>query len=87
MDLLLDICNGMDGRSFCPLGDASAWAVRSNVKLFREEFQAHVDHGRCPFDGDHEQLVGARAAGVGLGDAGISPQPAAGIWSDREARS
>jgi NADH-quinone oxidoreductase subunit F len=54
LDLLLDICDGMDGRSFCPLGDASAWAVRSNVKLFRDEFQAHVDDGRCPFDGDHE---------------------------------
>ncbi len=82
MDLLLDICNGMDGRSFCPLGDASAWALRSNVKLFREEFEEHVSLGRCPFGDDYRQLVGARQAGLGLGEAGIEPQPAEGIWSD-----
>lgn len=86
LDLLLDICDGMDGRSFCPLGDASAWAVRSNVKLFRDEFQAHVDAGRCPFDDDHEMLVGVRAGGdVGLGEAGVTPQPSAGIWTDGDA--
>jgi NADH-quinone oxidoreductase subunit F len=54
MDLLLDISTGMDGRSFCPLGDAASWALRSNVKLFREEFERHVFEGRCPFDGDLE---------------------------------
>ncbi|MBA2725054.1 MAG: NADH-quinone oxidoreductase subunit NuoF, partial [Actinobacteria bacterium] len=73
MDLLLDICDGMDGRSFCPLGDASAWAVRSNVQLFRDEFQAHVDQGRCPFEDDADMLVGAhtgRTFGVGPGESG-----------------
>lgn len=86
MDLLLDICDGMDGRCFCPLGDASAWAVRSNVKLFREEFQAHVDEGRCPFDDSESMLVGAHT-GRGLGDSGVSPQPAAGIDVDHEGAS
>ena len=52
MDLLLDICTGIDGRAFCPLGDAAAWALRSNVKLFREEFEHHVADGRCPFETD-----------------------------------
>ncbi|MDQ3952727.1 MAG: NADH-quinone oxidoreductase subunit NuoF [Actinomycetota bacterium] len=83
MDLLLDICNGIDGRSFCPLGDASAWALRSNVKLFRDEFEEHVAQGRCPFGDDHRMLVGARQSGAGLGEAGIESQPAAGISSDR----
>jgi NADH-quinone oxidoreductase subunit F len=83
MDLLLDICNGIDGRSFCPLGDAAAWALRSNVKLFREEFEEHVSTGRCPFGDDHRTLVGARQAGVGLGEAGIEGQPSAGIRSDQ----
>jgi NADH-quinone oxidoreductase subunit F len=86
LDLLLDICDGMDGRSFCPLGDASAWAVRSNVKLFTEEFQAHVDQRGCPFDGEHKQLVGSRTAAPGLGEAGIESQPSAGIWTDPESR-
>lgn len=87
MDLLLDICDSMDGRCFCPLGDASSWAVRSNVKLFREEFQAHVDEGRCTFEDDEEMLVGAhtgRRGAPGKGDTGIVPQPAAGIGADGE---
>ncbi|MEA2476159.1 MAG: NADH-quinone oxidoreductase subunit [Actinomycetota bacterium] len=83
MDLLLDIANGIDGRSFCPLGDAASWALRSNVKLFTEEFQRHVDEGRCPFDGDGRELVGARSSAPGLGDAGVTPQPSSGIDSDQ----
>jgi NADH-quinone oxidoreductase subunit F len=60
MDLLLDICDGIDGKAFCPLGDAASWALRSNVKLFREEFEQHVAEGGCPFRGEHRNLVGAR---------------------------
>jgi NADH-quinone oxidoreductase subunit F len=84
MDLLLDIANGIDGRSFCPLGDASAWALRSNVKLFREEFERHVVEGACPFEGKHKEFVGARSRERGLGEAGVSPQPAAGMSVDEE---
>jgi NADH-quinone oxidoreductase subunit F len=80
MDVLLDLCDGIDGRSFCPLGDAAAWALRSNVKLFREEFEEHVERRGCPFEDEHKLPAGARA--VGLGDAGVSPQPSAGITSD-----
>jgi NADH-quinone oxidoreductase subunit F len=86
MDLLLDIANGMDGRSFCPLGDAASWALRSNVKLFRDEFQAHVDDGRCPFD-DERELAGVGGRAAGLGDAGVSPQPSSGIDVDRRGAS
>ena len=60
LDLLLDICDGIDGRAFCPLGDAASWALRSNVKLFREEFEAHVAEGRCTFEGGHKQVAGMR---------------------------
>jgi NADH-quinone oxidoreductase subunit F len=81
MDLLLDIANGIDGLSFCPLGDAASWALRSNVKLFTEEFQRHVDEGRCPFEGEHRVLIGARS-GTGLGAAGVMPQPGAGVSTD-----
>ena len=83
MDLLLDIANGIDGRSFCPLGDAASWALRSNVKLFLNEFQEHVDLGRCPAEDEHRVLVGARR-GIGLGEAGVGPQPSAGIGTDTE---
>jgi len=82
MDLLLDICEGIDGRSFCPLGDAASWALRSNVKLFREEFEAHVEAGRCPFDDADRALVGVHSGATGPGDTGVSPQPSAGIPFD-----
>lgn len=84
MDLLLDISDGIDGRSFCPLGDAASWALRSNVKEFREEFERHVSDGRCPFEGEHLVLAGARMTGEGLGESGIASQPSAGIPSDRD---
>jgi NADH-quinone oxidoreductase subunit F len=60
LDLLLDIADGIDGRAFCPLGDAASWALRSNVELFRDEFEQHVIESRCPFKGAHRTLVGAR---------------------------
>jgi len=85
-DLLLDIADGIDGRSFCPLGDAASWALRSNVKLFREEFEQHVAEGGCPFDGDHKVLVGARVRDTEPGEAGIQSQPSAGIDADETRR-
>ena len=87
LQLMLDIADGIDGRSFCPLGDAASWALRSNVKLFREEFERHVVDGRCPFDGDHPVLAGARTREAGLGEAGTMSQPSAGVSSDEAGRS
>jgi NADH-quinone oxidoreductase subunit F len=90
LDLLLDIADGIDGRSFCPLGDAASWALRSNVQLFREEFERHVIDERCPFEHDDKVLVGVLSggaqerSGIGLGAAGVGPQPSAGIDVDRE---
>ena len=85
MDLLVDIANGIDGRSFCPLGDAASWALRSNVQLFRPEFERHVTEGRCPFEGELTTVSGSRAKQTGLGDAGVATQPSAGISSDEES--
>jgi NADH-quinone oxidoreductase subunit F len=82
MNLLLDIADGIDGRSFCPLGDAASWALRSNVKLFRDEFEQHVSEGRCPFGNEHLSFAGARTPVPGLGDAGVSAQPSEGIDAD-----
>jgi len=85
MDLLVDIANGIDGRSFCPLGDAASWALRSNVQLFRSEFERHVTEARCPFEGELTTVSGSRAKQTGLGDAGVAAQPSAGIASDEES--
>ncbi len=51
LDLLLDVCDRINGKCLCPLGETAAIAVASYVAKFREEFQAHVDGG-CPFGDD-----------------------------------
>jgi len=57
LDLLVDVCGRIMGRSLCPLGDAAAMPIASYVERFREEFQAHIDQGCCPY-GDQSSLDG-----------------------------
>jgi NADH-quinone oxidoreductase subunit F len=40
--LLLDIVDNIEGKSFCPLGDAAAWPIQSAIKKFPEDFRKHV---------------------------------------------
>ncbi len=47
IDLLMDICDNISGKSFCPLGDAATSTITSSIKLFREEYEYHVRHGHC----------------------------------------
>jgi NADH-quinone oxidoreductase subunit F len=47
LDLLLNLADNIQGRTICALGDAAAMPVRAFVKVFRDEFQAHIDHKRC----------------------------------------
>jgi NADH-quinone oxidoreductase subunit F len=37
--LLLDICDKIEGKSFCPLGDAAAWPIQSAIKQFPDDFR------------------------------------------------
>jgi NADH-quinone oxidoreductase subunit F len=60
LDLLLSVCDRINGKCLCPLGDTAAMAVASYVHKFRDEFQAHVDRGECPF-GDSSPLSGVLA--------------------------
>ncbi len=50
IDLLKSIADNIEGNTICALGDAAAWPVQSFVKHFRDEFQAHVDAGKCVID-------------------------------------
>jgi NADH-quinone oxidoreductase subunit F len=52
LDLLLSVCDRINGKCLCPLGDSDAIIVAAYVAKFREEFQAHIDHGACPFGGE-----------------------------------
>ncbi|MEN6371047.1 MAG: NADH-quinone oxidoreductase subunit NuoF [Armatimonadota bacterium] len=51
IDRLVDVAKNIDGRSFCGLGDASAQPVVSSIKYFRDEYEAHIKEGKCPFGG------------------------------------
>jgi NADH-quinone oxidoreductase subunit F len=55
--ILREVCDNMSaptlpyspkGQCFCPLGDGAAWALRSAINLFEDEFRAHVETGICP---------------------------------------
>ncbi|TIC80089.1 NADH-quinone oxidoreductase subunit NuoF [Nocardioides sp. GY 10127] len=50
LDLLLDQCDNILGRSFCALGDGATSPISSSIKHFRDEYLAHLTHGGCPFD-------------------------------------
>lgn len=50
LDLLLDQCDNILGRSFCALGDGATSPISSSIQYFRDEYLAHLTHGGCPFD-------------------------------------
>ncbi len=52
LDLILDVGDRILGKSLCALGDFAVYPVVSYIAKYRDEFQAHIDLGRCPFDGE-----------------------------------
>ncbi|HON74989.1 MAG: NADH-quinone oxidoreductase subunit NuoF [Actinomycetales bacterium] len=61
---LLDICDNILGRSFCPLGDGATSCITSSIQYFRDEYLAHLTHGGCPFDRDASSLFAKEGASV-----------------------
>jgi NADH-quinone oxidoreductase subunit F len=62
IDLLLDICDNMAGKVFCPLGDAATSPIISSIKLFRDEYIHHVrEHACLVGPGAHREHVAAQA--------------------------
>ena len=49
LELLLDMCNNIQGNTICALGDSIAIPVRSYVSVFTEEFEDHIKQKGCPF--------------------------------------
>jgi NADH-quinone oxidoreductase subunit F len=47
LDLLLNLCENIAGRTICALGDAAAWPVQGMLKHYRSEFEHHIEHKRC----------------------------------------
>ena len=52
LELLRNVCNRMLGKSLCALGDFAVYPVASYIDKYREEFEAHIDGGGCPFGGE-----------------------------------
>ncbi|MFL5981583.1 MAG: NADH-ubiquinone oxidoreductase-F iron-sulfur binding region domain-containing protein, partial [Gaiellaceae bacterium] len=52
LDLILDVGDRILGKSLCALGDFAVYPVVSYIAKYRDEFQAHIDLGRCPFEGE-----------------------------------
>ena len=49
IDLILDICDNINGKTLCPLADGAIAPVISSIKKFRTEFEAHITYKKCPF--------------------------------------
>ena len=52
LDLLLDVCDRILGKSLCALGDFAVYPVSSYLNKYYDEFAAHVEQGGCPFGGE-----------------------------------
>jgi len=50
IQLLIDIAEGMRGKSICPLSDSLVMPVHSFINKFWHEFEEHIKLGGCPFD-------------------------------------
>jgi len=62
IDLLLSVANNIMGKTLCAFGDAAATPVLTTVKLFREEYEAHVREGRCTLPSEWRSSSRALAA-------------------------
>jgi NADH-quinone oxidoreductase subunit F len=65
LDLLLDQCDNIMGRSFCALADGAVSPIASSIQYFRDEYIRHLRDGGCPFDPVASTLFAA--------DAGATP--------------
>ena len=64
LELLLDQCDNILGRSFCALADGAVSPITSSIKYFRDEYLQHLSHGGCPFDPAAATLFASTPAGA-----------------------
>lgn len=54
LEKIESLCNNILGRTVCPLGDAAVMPIQSSLKLFRDEWAYHIEHGKCMVKSDFE---------------------------------
>ncbi len=59
LDVLVDLCDNILGRSFCALGDGATSPITSSIEYFRDEYLTHINDGGCPFDPQAATLFAA----------------------------
>lgn len=47
IERLEELCDGIAGHTFCPMGDAQVAPLRSSLALFADEYRAHIRGGGC----------------------------------------
>jgi NADH-quinone oxidoreductase subunit F len=52
LELLRKVCDRIEGKSLCALGDFAVWPVQSYFDKWHDEWVAHVEQGRCPYGGE-----------------------------------
>lgn len=67
MQTLAEICKQIDGRSFCGLGDAAAWPVAGALKVFPEEFEYYIKHGKSMVDSPQARMMMPEPMGAAAG--------------------
>jgi NADH-quinone oxidoreductase subunit F len=50
IEKLVNVANGIEGRTICALGEAAAWPVQSFVRNFRDEFEYFVKNKKSQVD-------------------------------------
>jgi len=54
LELIDELCDNILGRTVCPLGDAAVMPIQSALKLFRDEWQYHIDNHKCMVESKFE---------------------------------
>jgi NADH-quinone oxidoreductase subunit F len=47
LELIEELCGNILGRTICPLGDAAVMPIQSALRLYRDEWQYHLDNNKC----------------------------------------
>ncbi len=50
IETLLRLCDNMDGKCFCLLGESALVPVRTSIQLFLDDYERHINEGRCPYE-------------------------------------
>jgi NADH-quinone oxidoreductase subunit F len=47
LETIEDLCGNILGRTICPLGDAAVMPIQSALRLYREEWEYHIENKKC----------------------------------------